>query len=319
MLDANLIVNVNTPFPSNASLQRNGGFTLVEVLVATLVSSIVLAILLYATSLATDSWKNSREKVRASRQAKIALDQMARDFESMQVRMGKDLEWLYIGIDEQGSSVGAKVALFTGATDRYNGQVGVGGIDKGGDVSAVAYRLLFKEPISNSGDEFAVYALYRNLMDPSIAFDDVLGKEKLLETGGDAGPFKEHFDQIGDVSNFVCENILELSVAFLIQYKGTDGSSLVDKQKRITVVDTSGGQLPEEVRIKGSGITFQPAIAEEEAIGRGRLVSAELSVSVITDSAMSAIRENRITAEELEDYISKNTYKYTKVVQLPSL
>ena len=74
---------------------RRKGFTLAELLVAMGITAIILTLLVSVTGVALDGWRISRNKVRASRQAKAALDQLSRDFESMVVRSGNEFEWLF--------------------------------------------------------------------------------------------------------------------------------------------------------------------------------------------------------------------------------
>ena len=119
------------------------GFTLVELLVAMAITSIIVVVLISVTSMALDTWNRSRSELRAARQGKALIDTMARDFESMVVRSGNNFEWLYanVAIPATGpngnlSPNASELIFFNGATDRYNGGVGTP-TDLGGDVSCV--------------------------------------------------------------------------------------------------------------------------------------------------------------------------------------
>src|SRR5210317_2221898 len=107
---------------------RRKGFTLAELLVAMGITAIILTLLVSVTAVALDGWRISRNKVRASRQAKAALDQMGRDFESMVVRSGNNFEWFYSesesnppGPADNESPNAARILMFSAATDRYDG------------------------------------------------------------------------------------------------------------------------------------------------------------------------------------------------------
>ena len=65
------------------------GFTLMELMVAMAITTIIVTVLVSITSLALDTWNRSRAELRASRQAKTMIDTMSRDFESLVVRRGK--------------------------------------------------------------------------------------------------------------------------------------------------------------------------------------------------------------------------------------
>ena len=75
------------------------GFTLAELMVAMAITVILLTLLVSVTAVALDGWRISRNKVRASRQAKATLEQMSRDFEAMVVRTGSNFEWLHTETD----------------------------------------------------------------------------------------------------------------------------------------------------------------------------------------------------------------------------
>ena len=140
------------------------GFTLVELLVALAITAIIVSMLVTITATALEGYATSRNVVKASREAKAACDQLARDLESLVVRSGNDFQWLWASTESSppgpngGQSPNAsRLVFFTAATDRYNGALNTPQ-DNGGDVSTVGYRLLFRDPVSDSNnDTFASY------------------------------------------------------------------------------------------------------------------------------------------------------------------
>jgi uncharacterized protein (TIGR02599 family) len=70
------------------------GFTLMELMVAMAITTIIVTVLVSITSIALDTWNRSRSELRASRQAKGMIDSMARDFEALVTRRGNTNEWL---------------------------------------------------------------------------------------------------------------------------------------------------------------------------------------------------------------------------------
>ena len=203
------------------------GFTLIELLVSMVITVVLLGVLVYMTGISMDTYKRSRNEVRASRQAKEALETIAKDFESMISRRdGNTFEWLYAGQEPSSGSLegptnnkitnASQLIFFTGATDRYNGDIG-GTLDAGGDVSAVGYRLVYKDQIS-ANDDYPVFSLYRHLVNPDVAFENCLAKDDLVATG--------EFNDTKDLTaqNFLVENVYEFTVTFLVEYT-TSGSS----------------------------------------------------------------------------------------------
>ena len=169
------------------SLPKAKGFTMLELLVAMSVTVILLGMVTFMTGVSMDGYKGSRDKVVAGRQAKEALDAITKDFEAMVARAdGSDNMWLYADVEPKLVADNAanttlvgpankkipnacRLIFFTGAPDRYDGDIG-GTNDNGGDVSAVGYRLAYRDQISgtaaNAVGAFPSFTLYRHLVDP---------------------------------------------------------------------------------------------------------------------------------------------------------
>ena len=72
--------------PRNHPFKR--GFTLMELMVAMAITTIIVTVLVSITFIAMDTWNRSRAELRAARQAKAMVDIMVRDFEAMVTRRG---------------------------------------------------------------------------------------------------------------------------------------------------------------------------------------------------------------------------------------
>lgn len=294
---------------------RGRGFTLAELLVAMAITVLLLTILVSVTSVALDGWRVSRNKVRAARQAKAALEQLSRDFESMVIRSGNEFEWFFAetennppGPSDNKSPNAARLIFFTAATDRYNGAIDSGS----GDVSTVGYRLFYKDPITGQKNtEYDVFALYRKLVDPDDTFEDILAKEDLDDAFG--GGYEGDLE---NPENFLCENIFEISIVFLIEYNETgNGGQLVTRMARVPVLSTSGGEAVKEFRVRGTGIE---ADGDDGAdYSQGRVVAVDVTVAVLTDNGIATLRKVTFPPGKLEEFLSKNTYRYSKTILLP--
>jgi prepilin-type N-terminal cleavage/methylation domain-containing protein len=291
---------------------RRKGFTLAELLVAMGITAIILTLLVSVTGVALDGWRISRNKVRASRQAKAALDQLSRDFESMVVRSGNEFEWLFseseadpVGPTGGESPNAARLIFFSAATDRYDGKID--DPDSKGDVSAVGYGLFYTDPIAGADSDYSVFALYRQLVNPDVAFEDLLAKDDL------SGAFGEVED---DTSNFLCENIYQISVVFMIEFTEEDGGKLVTQFERVPVLAKGGGaESVDSFRIRGNGIRINGETEPDYA--RGRVISVDLSVSVITDAGIATMRKANFSETDKKKFLAKNTYNYIKTILLP--
>jgi prepilin-type N-terminal cleavage/methylation domain-containing protein len=290
------------------------GFTLIELLVAMAITTVIVTVLVSVTAMALETWNRSRTEIRAARQAKSMIDTMARDFESFVSRKGNDFEWLYAksnpssdGPRGSASPNAIDLVFFSAATDRYEGKIGTAS-DLGGDVSTVGYQLTYKDPIAGaSNDEYKTFVLYRKLVDPKETFDSLLGKTDLIQAfNGLPGDIEEE-------SNFICENVYQFTVTFHVS------TTIATGLKSVTVPVGKGVNTVEEFRVTGSGIqtTFAPSGVTNEQLKAGRLAAAEISITVLSDFGIQQMRRRSFTGEELEKFIAKHSYQYSKVVPLP--
>lgn len=302
------------------------GFTLMELMVAMAITTIIVTVLVSITSIALDTWNRSRSELRASRQAKSMIDTMARDFEALVTRRGNANEWLSAVTDiseteKNGnnlpSSNASKLIFFTAATDRYNGEIGKTA-DVGGDVSCVAYGLAYKDPISSSGSGFETFVLNRLLVNPDESFEKLLGKTDL------SAELPKCKSQLTDTGNFVCENIYQFTVTFYVQV--TKASSATPPV--ITLVNvpvklgkTNSGQTTNSFKIKGTGIEsgYAGGTVSNAELAGGRITAVEISSTVISDFGIDQIKRRKPSGSQLADFLAKNSYQYTKLVQIPSM
>ena len=301
------------------------GFTLMELMVAMAITTIIVTVLVSITSIALDTWNRSRSELRASRQAKSMIDTMARDFESLVTRRGNANEWLS-AITESGtigdkveSTNASKLIFFSAPTDRYNGEIAgkdqiIGNSDDpaGGDVSCVAYQLDYKDPIDSSASGFETFVLSRKLVDPKPTFDQLLGvanQDKPL-----AGVFNGVFNlaAVSDPTNFVGENIYQFTVTFHVQV--TDST----KTPPVTSVPVTLGKDTKSFRILGTGILTDP-VSSNLLLPSGRVTAMEVSVTVISDFGIDQLKRRTFTETQQAEFLAKNSYQYTKLVQLPSM
>ncbi|MEX1113721.1 MAG: prepilin-type N-terminal cleavage/methylation domain-containing protein [Akkermansiaceae bacterium] len=300
---------------------KKRGFTLMELMVAMAITTIIVTVLVSITSIALDTWNRSRAELRASRQAKSMVDSMARDFEALVTRRGNTNEWLSaisaqtMPGDRLLSTSASKLIFFTAATDRYNGQIGVTGVDNGGDVSCVAYELEYKDPIGGNSGKFDTFILNRKLVDPKEAFEKLLGKDE-LETA-----FTSVSGNVNDSTNFVCENIFQFTVTFHVQVAQTVSGTTTLINVPVTVGKSSSGQITKEFRIKGSGVIadISGGSVTSDQLKAGRVTAVEISLTVVSDFGIDQLRTRTFTGSQQSEFLAKNSYQYSKMVQLPSM
>lgn len=297
------------------------GFTLMELMVAMAITTIIVTVLISVTSIAMDTWNRSRSELRASRQAKEMIDTMARDFEGLVIRRNNPHEWLTanhtsstpIGVQLQSTNA-SKLIFFTAATDRYNGEIGEAA-DLGGEVSCVAYKLDYKDPIGPTGSAFKTFVLNRLLVNPNSTLNDLLGKSD-LETA-----FSTHDSKLSDQENFLCENVFQFSVTFHVQVTKSDGTSVTVP---IALGSASGARTTKSFKVNGTEIVCDATggasggtTATAAEIKAGRVTAVELSLTILTDFAIDQLKSRSFNDTQKADFLAKHSYQYIKLVQVP--
>lgn len=309
------------------------GFTLMELMVAMAITTIIITVLVSITSIALDTWNRSRSELRAARQAKSMIDTMARDFESLVTRKGNTSEWLSVvaepstEIAKLGDGIkstnASKLVFFTAATDRYNGQIGVSGTDMGGDVSCVAYQLKYRDPIDLNGT-VKTFVLNRLLVNPDDTFKDLLGKTdstnatKSLDKVFTASTYEA---ELIKPENFACENVFQFSVTFHVLVTDTTTTPPKQVNQPVTIGQTSTTKSTQAFTIQGTGIKTDISDTTLAAqIAAGRVTAMEVSVTVLTDFGVEQLKRRTFTTDaQKAEFMAKNSYGYSKLVQLSSM
>ena len=283
---------------------------MLELMVAMSITVILLGMVMYMTSMGMDTYRESRDQVRAARQAKEALDAISKDFEAMVYRNdGSGDMWLYaevepelvgdvtasttlVGPANKKISNASRLIFFTSIADRYGGDVASGS----GDVSAVSYRLVYRDQISGAAagavGDYPVFTLYRHIVDPDDAFANVLGLVDLSSSTEftDAEEFT--------AENVLVENIYELTVTFLVQTAtGID---------RITIGQETSQK--DDFTLAGNGL-------QVEGVDKvGQLVGVEISITVLSDKGLVLTQKSGMSRAEI---MEEHAYHYSKTVNVP--
>jgi prepilin-type N-terminal cleavage/methylation domain-containing protein len=310
---------MKTPF----STKRARGFTLIELMVAMAITTVIVTVLVSITGVALDTWQRGRAEIRASRQAKSMLDTMAKDFESLVSRRGNNFEWLYSKVDTElpgptanVSSNAAELIFFTAATDRYFGEIGTDK-DLGGDVSCVGYKLEYQDPVKGTEEEkSSTFVLYRLLVNPDETFKDLLGKEDLKAA------FSTYSSKVKEVENFVCENVYQFTLTYKVEVSQTTGSTTTTVPVRVTLGETGAGK---ELTLRGNGIetdasagSLKPTVTIDE-LKAGRLTGVEIGITVLSDAAVIRLAVEGLSENVREKILAQESFQYSRVIELPGM
>ncbi len=310
-------------FPTIKKQKR--GFTLLELLVAMGVTSFLIVILVAMTGVAIDSWRQSRDDIRGSKLGRIALEAVGRDFQSLVRPRGNVNEWLVAQVEQElqsgsnlagpaGSTIpnAVQVVFFAAPTDRYDGDVA--NPNNPGDVSALSYRLVYRDPIldqdpGGGADDPSTFTLYRQLVNPNEAFVNLYQVPDLLSAyQGSYG------NNDLTAQNFLVENIYEFTLTFLIEHEEEENGQVVTHRDYVPITFNAGtgGGAVQELRVFGDRIQTVPADPEIE---QGRIVGVNISVTVLTDEGLTLARRGDI---DQGDLIERFSYRYSRFVNTPS-
>ncbi|MFT4901089.1 MAG: prepilin-type N-terminal cleavage/methylation domain-containing protein [Lentimonas sp.] len=200
-------------------------FTLIEIMVATVIMVILVGFFIQITSEVLKVWNRSSGKLSANAEARVAMELLTQDLETAVVR-NNGQQWIRVEAPkETGESGGSlysnqtvALRLFSPALDRPEETL-AGVAVSGGDICAIGYRLAYKESYTNGP---SVYALYRRVVDPKTTFDDFLGTASQAASpqleltsstlwadfsGGGAA-----YGDITDPENYLAGNIVEFKI-----------------------------------------------------------------------------------------------------------
>ena len=316
-------------------LTRRRGFTLMELMVAMAITSIIVTVLVSITSSALDTWNRSRSELRASRMGKMMIDSMTRDLESLVTRRGNSNEWLSAIVDPELSKIGSsslkstgasRLIFFTAPTDRYDGNAGIPTLDNGGDVCCVAYTLDWKRPVQVGASKFKTFILNRKLVDPDLTFSGNAKFKPLLGVTSSTNSLDKIFTasdnyDLGTISNsanYTSENIYQFSITFQVQVTDSSGTAPIVR----TVPVAMGSNGTTSFRVLGTGILTDYSGPYKDEVLSGRVTAAMISLTVLSDLAVDQIQEGKRTFpgdKAKAEFLAKNSYNFSNMVQLPGM
>lgn len=314
-----------------------GGFTLIELIVAMAITAILVYIIGQLTQQGVALWNNVRQDVSTSAHSRAALQVMSHDLEAFQMRSNNKYQWFHAKADKSPDNApkslkiprSVQCVFFACAPDRNPAVSSSSSLrgnyretrshnqDTQGDVNAISYRLMYRDqilnlPASNNKNDtssFPLFALYRQVIPPRETFENLLGKENLEQAY--AGYEMKESD------NFLCSNIVEMNILLTIQY--TDNSADAKKgraeYKTVTVPVVASYSKGSVVSVYGDRIEI-----DGTTYSNARIVSANLSITVLTEEGMSLVNQIRLgrrRAPKASEFFARYTRSFSRLVALP--
>lgn len=311
------------------------GFTLVELLVAMTITLVLVYLIMELTNQGISLWHAIQQDVSTASRSRMALQTISHDLESFQMNGdGNKHQWFLGKVDEgQGTANvkklriprSTKCVFFACAPDRNPAvassmslrgnyrQARASNMEMQGDVNAIGYRLMYRDHIlnlsSSSDNGFPLFSLFRQVIAPRETYEQLLGKENLEASYG-------RYEQ-DDEKNFLCENILEMSMIFNVEYvdeKADARTGKVDyKTVSIPVISSRGGS--KEIKVFGDRIEADGTIYKN-----ARIISANVSLTVLTEEGVALveqIRKGRRRAPKPADFFARYTRSFSRLVMVP--
>ena len=301
----------------NSQKKRQSAFTLIEIMVASVIMIVLTGLVIQITSEVLKVWNRSSGKLAANAEARIAMDLLTQDLEAAVFR-NNGMQWLSSTKDM--TSLGTNTValrLFAPALDRPEGP---------GDICAIAYQLENRDPVSGSpsqGDpDDRLWILYRLVINAEDTFDHLIGGEVQKILPDESAIEWKSADWSGESitglkgSNYLVGNV----VAFDLDFYVNDDND--DKTQTKVVFHTrygSGSTTPNMM----TGSTVGPQAFSwigtpnsQMLAYRQPLAYAEIKLTVISDVGAQLLQNITKIPETEEEVIRQHGEVFTRRVNL---
>ncbi len=307
---------------TNFSRRKPSAFTLIEIMVATVIMIILVGLVIQITSEVLKVWTRSSGKLSANAEARIALEMVTQDLETAVFR-NNGMRWLEAETKAISSVAGFEpqtinLLLFSPALDRPKEDNAGNPIP--GDICAVQYELVYQDPVDGGNSpEDNMFALHRRVIDPPTTFNDLMGEgnqetfekwddEELEPTTQLAGLDLDRYEAPSDPTNYLVGHVADFKVDFYI----------IDDNGDEVLVPT-----PPPVAYGGTTPSVGPGADPAYAYP---LAYAEVSLTVLSDEGTKLLRnlaENRggtgFQAGEGEKLVEQHGEVFTRRVNFVAL
>ena len=322
--------------------KRKSAFTLIEIMVATVVMVVLTGLVIQITSEVLKVWNRSSGKLAANANARIAMDLIAQDLESAVFR-NNGLQWLRSEKTKTRLNTNTvSLKLFSSALDRPNPP---NGVDGAGDVCAIAYQLDRRDPVTGSsekrdpyGYENRLWILYRMVVPPAITFEHLLGapeQDELPSTNKSDevfewrdsvnSPYFYDFSYTAE-THYLVSNIVSFDIDFYVEDDGDiTTSNIVSGDASGTSSDTRYG-CGLDNPLPSNGATVGPQAynwvvspSPQQLAYRKPLSYATIRLTVLSDQGaqvLQNIQDETIASELVEDIIRMHGETYIRRVNL---
>lgn len=269
---------------------RCKAFTLIEIMVATVIMVILVGLVIQITSEVLNVWNRSSGKLSANAEARIAMDLITQDLETAVFR-NNSLEWFRAEdatLTGPGGELSATVALrlFAPVTDRPEGP---------GDICAVAYKLDYVNPVDGTQTGIdQTFVLYRLVVDAETTFNDLMGDPAQKTLPGNSETTWGSESIIGvEGSNYLVSNIVEFKIDFHVEDDGSTATPTSVANGATSAATIYGGDEA-TVGVQATDTRLQYPLAY-----------AEVTLTVVSDQGIKILQNISKVPQTVDEVITE--------------
>lgn len=251
------------PDSSNIARKSRLGFTLVEVLVSSALTLVIMSMLFTILIGAMDAWRTGTGRLQGNADARMALDIIASDLESMVVRQTSyTQEWLVsVPLATPGDPSGrsaTQLLFFAPSLDRDPGQEG--------DIVAINYRLGFQDPLAPATNAAMrrIYGLYKTMASTEDTFRFALGQTDIRAGFWDA---RNPTDASPPPPDLLIPNVVDFQVVWHVE-------------------------LPDSTTAFENGVILRNQLfrASDPSNPGGRILFADISLTILNEEGATRVQ-----------------------------
>lgn len=252
------------------SHRPQSGFTLVELLVATAITAILVILLLGISQNILESHRRTISDATLERDAQFALDRLAEDLGTLTRPRLRGAESLHAVVESVAGAVSLHLVMVTNATDSDPDGVAA-------SPRAISYRVAYQDPVAEGGG-WPAFAMYRSVATATETFQEAVGASNLMGDFWQSRPSTQ-------LRDYLIGNVVD----FRLRYLDTETSDWVALDNPGDVLRLAGRD-----RVSTSGL------------GDGGETSAlELSITTLSREGGIRLRDGAVTVAEAIDRYGK--------------
>lgn len=291
------------------------GFTLMEVLVSSALTVVILTMLFTVLIGAMNAWQTGTNRLQGNADARMALDSIAQDLQSMVVRQttlgARGQEWLYselrpvYGLSDVPNKNSMQLYFFAPSLDRQPGQQG--------DIVAIQYQVAFADPLRGDPDgnvtstDYNIFGLYKRMESTLDTFQFVLGQEDIWVSYWQGRNVPRPRD-------LMIPNVVDFSIKWNVNGNGDTGPA--------DVILPGGVNFEVNALRLNNALRAGPSMSDSdlEDFPSYKLESADISLTILTDEGMRMVqtftRGPGLNTDNLNRVIREHGRVYTKRVKI---